>query len=187
LNCPHRRRCRPAAGGRPLVAGRPWATDRQATTAGRPTSGDQRSGPGRCRATGLRPLVAGSPATRGRRPKVGGPGPAGDQRSYAGRGSTPAPVGAVPIFLEMFFLLALHFLCKWSTLAGWLQHMPTLPRLLLETSNIHDFLSVGPKNTIFFPAKFSARRMFIKSFKKSKNSVCSSDTNQNRFVRHTDI
>jgi hypothetical protein len=24
---PHRRRCRPAAGGRPLVGGRPWAAD----------------------------------------------------------------------------------------------------------------------------------------------------------------
>jgi hypothetical protein len=29
--------------------------------------------------------------------------------------------------------------------------------------------------------------MFTKKFKKSKNSVCLSDTNQNRFVRHTDI
>jgi hypothetical protein len=30
-------------------------------------------------------------------------------------------------------------LCKWSTLAGWLQHMPALPKLLLETSNTHNF------------------------------------------------
>jgi hypothetical protein len=33
----------------------------------------------------------------------------------------------------------------WSTLAGWLQHMPALPRLLLKTSNIYNFWSVGPK------------------------------------------
>jgi hypothetical protein len=30
-------------------------------------------------------------------------------------------------------------LLKWSTLSHWLQHMPALPRLLLETSNIHNF------------------------------------------------
>jgi hypothetical protein len=70
---------------------------------------------------------------------VGGPGPTGDQRSPASRWSMPAPVGAVPIFLEIFFLPALHFLCKWSTLAGWLQHMPALLRLLLEVSNTHNF------------------------------------------------
>jgi hypothetical protein len=39
----------------------------------------------------------------------------------------------------------------------------------------------------FFPAKLAARGMFTKSFKESKNSVCSSDTDQNRFVRRTDI
>jgi hypothetical protein len=44
-----------------------------------------------------------------------------------------------PIFLEFFFLPTLHFLRTWSTLSHWLQHMPTLPRLLLETSNIHNF------------------------------------------------
>jgi hypothetical protein len=37
------------------------------------------------------------------------------------------------------FLPALHFLGKWSTLSHWLQHMPALPKLLLETSNIHNF------------------------------------------------
>jgi hypothetical protein len=46
---------------------------------------------------------------------------------------------AVSIFVEIFFLPALHFLLKWSTLSHWLQHMPALPRLLLETSNIHNF------------------------------------------------
>jgi hypothetical protein len=34
--------------------------------------------------------------------------------------------------------------CK-STLAGWLQHMPALPKLLLKFSNIHNFWSIGPK------------------------------------------
>jgi hypothetical protein len=38
----------------------------------------------------------------------------------------------------------------YSTLAGWLQHMPALPILLLKTSNVHNFWSIGPKNTIFF-------------------------------------
>jgi hypothetical protein len=46
---------------------------------------------------------------------------------------------AVPIFVEFFFLPALHFLRKWSTLSHWLQHMPALPKLLLETLNIHNF------------------------------------------------
>jgi hypothetical protein len=31
--------------------------------------------------------------------------------------------GVVSIFLEFFLLPALYFLRKWSTLAGWLQHM----------------------------------------------------------------
>jgi hypothetical protein len=65
---PHRRRCQPAAGGRPLVAGRPRATDLRAKTSGRRTAGDQWLEPGRPAATGPRPLVAGTPATRGRRP-----------------------------------------------------------------------------------------------------------------------
>jgi hypothetical protein len=30
-------------------------------------------------------------------------------------------------------------LCKWSTLAGWFQHMPVLPIVHLKTSNIHKF------------------------------------------------
>jgi hypothetical protein len=46
---------------------------------------------------------------------------------------------AIPIFLEFFLLPALHFLHKWSTLSHWLQHMLALPKLLLETSNIHNF------------------------------------------------
>jgi hypothetical protein len=76
LGQPDRRRCQPAADGRPLVAGR--------------------------------------------------------------RGSTHGPVGLFPFFLN-FFLPTLHLLRKWSTLFHWLQHMPPLPRLLLETSNIHNF------------------------------------------------
>jgi hypothetical protein len=46
-------------------------------------------------------------------------------------------------------LLGPKFLHMWLTLPHWLQHMPALPRLLLKTSNIHNFLSVGSKNTIF--------------------------------------
>jgi hypothetical protein len=33
----------------------------------------------------------------------------------------------------------------WSTLADWLQHMPALPKLLLKTSNTHNFWFVAPK------------------------------------------
>jgi hypothetical protein len=47
-------------------------------------------------------------------------------------------VGLYPFFL-IFFFHALHFIRKWSTLSHWLQYMPTLPRLLLETSSIHNF------------------------------------------------
>jgi hypothetical protein len=41
---------------------------------------------------------------------------------------------------KIFLLPPAHiFLRMWSTLAGWLQHMPTLPRLLLKFSKIHNF------------------------------------------------
>jgi hypothetical protein len=136
---PHRRRCRSTAGGRPLVAGRPWADDHRAATSGRrdPTTSGRR--PGRCRAT--------RPPTAGRRQSGDQRSPPDGRRPRAGRQPAVArrprvdtcACGAVPIFLGIFFLPALHFLCKWSTLAGWLQHMPALPRLLLETSNTHDF------------------------------------------------
>jgi hypothetical protein len=76
---PHKNRCRPAAGGRPLVAGRPWVADLRVATSSCRTASDQRSRPSCPVATGPQPLVAGIPATRGRRPQVGGPGPAGDQ------------------------------------------------------------------------------------------------------------
>jgi hypothetical protein len=36
-------------------------------------------------------------------------------------------------------LLVHKILHMWSTLPHWLQLMPTLPKLLLETSNIHNF------------------------------------------------
>jgi hypothetical protein len=43
-------------------------------------------------------------------------------------------------------ILATHlFGLIWSTLAGWLHHMPALPKLLLKFSNTHNFWSVGPK------------------------------------------
>jgi hypothetical protein len=43
------------------------------------------------------------------------------------------------LFFEFFFLLALHFLRRWSTLVGWLQHMLAQPKLLLNPSNTHNF------------------------------------------------
>jgi hypothetical protein len=39
----------------------------------------------------------------------------------------------------------LPFLRMWLTLASWLEDMPIVPRLLLKTSNTHNFWSVGPK------------------------------------------
>jgi hypothetical protein len=58
----------------------------------------------------------------------------------------------------------------WWTLAGWLQHMPALPRLLLKTSNIHNFWSVGPKIMKFVlpQSLLQDSWTFTKSFKKSK-------------------
>jgi hypothetical protein len=80
----------------------------------------------------------------------------------------PKALGHFPNFQNMFFLPALHFLRKWSTLAGWLQHMPALPRLLLETSNTHNFWSVGPKNTNFFSREAYCEMHLHKKFQKIK-------------------
>jgi hypothetical protein len=49
------------------------------------------------------------------------------------------PRGLYIFFFQIFSPPILHFLCMWSTMAGWLQHMPTLPKLLLKTSNTHNF------------------------------------------------
>jgi hypothetical protein len=68
-------------------------------------------------------------APAGRRPPVADQAVAADQQSAA----TIAPLG-VP-----------HF-CNPLPFSS-----PLLPRLLLKTSNIHNFWSVGPKNMIFFP------------------------------------
>jgi hypothetical protein len=54
-------------------------------------------------------------------------------------------VGLVPFYLEIIFSPALHFLHKWSTLAGWFQLMPALPIVHLKTSNTHNFWTVVPK------------------------------------------
>jgi hypothetical protein len=51
----------------------------------------------------------------------------------------------LPIFFIKSNSLALHYLCKWSTLAGWLQHMPALTRPCPKTSNIHNFWTIAPK------------------------------------------
>jgi hypothetical protein len=55
--------------------------------------------------------------------------------------------GCPKLALAKKFLLppAYIFFHMWSTLAGWLQHMLALPKLLLKFSNIHNFWSVGPK------------------------------------------
>jgi hypothetical protein len=70
-------------------------------------------------------------------------GQASGWRATAGRRSATGwscPLSDLcPFFLNFFFSSALHFLRKWSTLVGWLQHMPALPRVHLKTSNTHNF------------------------------------------------
>jgi hypothetical protein len=46
---------------------------------------------------------------------------------------------SLSFFFEFFFSLALNYLCKWSTLASWLQHMPTLAKPCPKTLNTHNF------------------------------------------------
>jgi hypothetical protein len=110
--------------------------DLWAANTGRRTAGDQWSVPGRGRAPGPRRVVAaqwssarGRPATSSRPPTAG----------------WHLDKANLPIFFEFFFSLALHYLCKWSTLAGWLQHMPALARPCPKTSNTHNFWTVSPK------------------------------------------
>jgi hypothetical protein len=63
-----------------------------------------------------------------------------------------------------------------STLAGWLQHMPALPKLLLETSNIHNFLFVGPKNAFFFFPRSLLRDACSQKVSKNLKIVCAQVT-----------
>jgi hypothetical protein len=113
------------------MAGRPvpdWSHARRTTpdqrpSASRPTGGDQRA------VTSMRrPLVAaraGAP-TSGRRPPL---------RGCSIFAWLPPPFSS-------FFS---HFWALWSMPSHWLQYMPSLPKLLLKTSNTHNFCSVGPK------------------------------------------
>jgi hypothetical protein len=50
-----------------------------------------------------------------------------------------------PPYLLLFFPNFPNFWALWSTLPHWLQPMPAKPRLLLKTSNIHNFWSIGPE------------------------------------------
>jgi hypothetical protein len=64
----------------------------------------------------------------------------GDRFPTGGRPSLATAPARVPHFVHPLpNLLAHKILHVRSTLPHWLQHMPTLPRLLLETSNIHNF------------------------------------------------
>ena len=70
-----------------------------------------------------------------------------DQRATSSH--LPAAAWRGPPFLykcHLFFqTLAPLFGHMWSIFSHWLQHMPNLPRLLLEFSTTHDFWSVVPK------------------------------------------
>jgi hypothetical protein len=62
-------------------------------------------------------------------------------RATVGRSPAMPRCPKLTLSSKFFFLLP----SLWSTLVGWLQHMPTLPRLLLKTSNTYNFWSIGPK------------------------------------------
>jgi hypothetical protein len=64
---------------------------------------------------------------------------------WQGQGRLAAGCPKPTLWRNFFFLLSSIFWACGSTLAGWLQHMPTLPKLLLKTSNIHNFWSLGSK------------------------------------------
>jgi hypothetical protein len=73
----------------------------------------------------------------------------------------------------------------WSTLAGWLQHLPALPKLLLIFFVSPKLLILRSKNyEIGTHSKLIPRHTFTKSFKKSKNKMRSSDAVQIPFVHH---
>jgi hypothetical protein len=78
-----------------------------------------------------RPEVACFP-TGGRRPLVGA-------RSATAPARVPHYVDPLPHLPNLPNLLAQKILHMWSTLPHWLHHMPALPKLLLENSNIHNF------------------------------------------------
>jgi hypothetical protein len=82
-----------------------------------------------------------------------------DPRSPASHGSTPAPVRLFPFFLNFFFFLPSTFCTSGQLLLVGSSTCPPCP---------------GPKDAFFFS-------------RKAKNSMCSSDTDQNRFVRRTNI
>jgi hypothetical protein len=71
--------------------------------------------------------------------------PARGRRAIASHRLAAAKCPELILCKRIFFPPTLNFLHMWSTLASWLQHMPALPKLLLKTSNIHNFWAVGPK------------------------------------------
>jgi hypothetical protein len=95
------------------------------------------------------------------------PRPAGDCWSLAGHGGTTWIGGKQSLFFLISFSLALRYLCKWSTLVSWLQHMPTMARPCPKTSNTHNFWTVAPKIMKF--ALTRSLRRDASSQKVSKN------------------
>jgi hypothetical protein len=94
------------------------------------------------------------------------------------------PCQASFLFFWNFFPHALHFLRMWSTLASWLQHMPALPRLLLKTSNTHNFWFIAPKIMKFVLTRSLLSNACGSKFLNSKNNVRSCDAAQIRFGPH---
>ena len=118
----------------------------------------------------------------GRRPLVSGRLRADDLRSSTTSHRPRVDAWISLVWYFYFYFPARHYLCKWSTLAGWLQHMPTLARPCPKTSNIHNFWTVAPKIMKFVLTQSLFRHSSSqKVSRKSKNSVRLYDATQNRF------
>jgi hypothetical protein len=113
----------------------------------------------------------GRQATSGHRPPLSRGLLVGQQSDAPGRLATNGRPLASAWALELlgcapFFFASLpHFFLMGSTPPHWLQHMPALPRLLLKTSNTHNFWSIAPKIMKFALTRSVFRDAFGKNSK----------------------
>ena len=92
-----------------------------------------------------------------------------------------------PFFLNFFFFLPSTFCASGQFLLVGSSTCPPCPDFSLKLQTSITFDPYFQKMCFFFlPTKLTARHMSTKCFKKSKNSLCSSDADQNRFIRRTD-
>jgi hypothetical protein len=62
-----------------------------------------------------------------------------------GQGSKNQRENSQRAFLKLLYSCCPPFWAVWSTLPGWLKHLPALPILLLKFSSTRNFWFVGPK------------------------------------------